>query len=201
MDKMMMTKTGALALALALAGCSGKANYAPTQQAGANPPLPEAKNFIVPPMQVPTGTGWHGDEKPTVVAGLKIEKIASGLLHPRNLFTLPNGDVLVVESNGPGMEPLTTPKQFIAGMVKNNSGKGGKGGNRITLLRKQADGSWAQHVYIEHLHSPFGVQLIGDTLYVANTDNIMKYHYTAGDTKMSDPGTEFTDLPGTINHH
>jgi glucose/arabinose dehydrogenase len=196
-----MVKTGALALALALAGCSGKANYAPAQQAGVNPPLPEAKNFMVPPMQVPTGTGWHGDEKPTVVAGLKIEKIASGLLHPRNLYTLPNGDVLVVESNGPGMEPLTTPKQFIAGMVKNNSGKGGKGGNRITLLRKQADGTWAQHVYIEHLHSPFGVQLIGDTLYVANTDNIMKYHYTAGDTKMSDPGTEFTDLPGTINHH
>ena len=118
------------------------------------------------------------------------------------LYTLPNGDVLVVESNGPGTEAVTTPKQLIATVVKNQSGKGGKGGNRITLLRKSASGgAWEKHVFIENLHSPFGVQLIGNTLYVANTDGIMQYRYTPGETKMSEPGTEFTDLPSTINHH
>ena len=203
MNKTNLAKTCAIALVLALTGCSEKANYDPAQQAGANPPLPQAQNFLVPPMQVPDGTGWKADEKPAVAAGLKIEKIASGLMHPRQLYTLPNGDVLVVESNSPGTEPVTTPKQLIAGIVKNRSGKGGKGGNRITLLRKKAgtDGEWDKHAFIENLHSPFGVQLIGNDLYVANTDNIMKYRYTSGQTRMSDPGTEFTDLPSTINHH
>jgi glucose/arabinose dehydrogenase len=109
---------------------------------------------------------------------------------------------LVVESNGPGTEPVTTPKQLIAGMVKGRSGKGAKGGNRITLLRKQPGSTtWEQHVFLEHLNSPFGVQLIGQTLYVANTDKVMKYPYTPGATKISDPGIELADLPDTINHH
>ncbi len=203
MNKANSTKLCVIALALVVVGCSEKATYLPSQQSGANPSMPQAQNFLVPPMQVPDGVGWQAGEKPSVTSGLKIEAIASDLLHPRQLYTLPNGDVLVVESNGPGAEPVTTPKQLIAGFVKNLSGKGGKGGNRITLLRKKPGGSseWEQHIFIERLHSPFGVQLIGDTLYVANTDNIMKYHYTPGATRMSDPGVEFTDLPNTINHH
>lgn len=195
-------KACAVALLMALAGCE-KATYDPAQQSGAKPPLPKAQNFLLPPMQVPDRTGWAEGEMPTVAAGLQIEKIASGLIHPRQLLALPNGDVLVVEANSPGTEPVTSPKQLIAGIIKNRSGKGAKGGNRITLLRKTAGqgGEWEKHVFIENLHSPFGVQLIGDTLYVANTDNIMKYRYTPGETRMSDPGTEFTDLPSTINHH
>jgi len=191
----------AASLMLALAGCE-KAAVDPQQQMGAQPVLPVAKDFLVPPMQVPKGVGWQGDTRPTVVAGLKIEKIADGLLHPRQLLTLPNGDVLVVESNGPGTEATTTPKQLIAGLVKSRSGKGGKGGNRITLLRKGAGaGAWEKHVYIEKLNSPFGVQLIGDSLYVADTDRIVKFAYLPGATRMADPGREFTDLPSTINHH
>ena len=89
-------------------------------------------------MQVPDGVGWKQGQTPKVAAGLKIEKIAGGLKHPRQLYVLPNDDVLVVEANGPGTEPVTTPKQLIAGMVKNRSGKGAKGGNRITLLRRNA---------------------------------------------------------------
>src|SRR3546814_2015831 len=81
----------------------------------------------MPPMQVPEGTGWKSGEKPAVTAGLKIEAIASGLMHPPQLYTLPNGDILVVESNSPGTEPVTTPKQLIAGIVKTRTGKGGKG--------------------------------------------------------------------------
>ena len=188
---------------LALTGCGDKERVDPAKQIGANPALPKAQDFLVPPMQVPNGVGWKGDAAPKVVAGLKIEKIASNLLHPRTLLVLPNGDVLVVEGNGPGEEAVTTPKQVIAGIVKGKSGKGGKGGNRVTLLRKKAGaaGEWEQHVYIENLHSPFGIQLVGDTLYVANTGNIMKYKYTPGETRMSDPGTELGDLPSTVNHH
>lgn len=193
----------AASLALLLAGCSEQAKVDPSRQLGNNPELPKPQDFLVPPMQVPEGVGWKGNAKPAVAAGLRIEKIASGLLHPRQLLVLPNQDVLVVEANGPGEEAVTTPKQLIAGMVKGRSGKSGKGGNRVTLLRKKAgtDGEWEQYVYIEHLHSPFGIQLVGDTLYVANTGNIMKYRYTPGETRMSDPGTELGDLPSTVNHH
>lgn len=193
----------AACLTLLLAACGDKAKVDMSRQLGSDPELPKAQDFLVPPMQVPEGVGWQGDAKPKVVPGLKIEKIASGLLHPRQLLVLPNQDVLVVEGNGPGEEAVTTPKQLIAGMVKGRSGKSGKGGNRVTLLRKKAgaNGEWEQHVYIEHLHSPFGIQLVGDTLYVANTGNIMKYRYTPGETKMSDPGTELGDLPSTVNHH
>ncbi|MGZ5200523.1 MAG: PQQ-dependent sugar dehydrogenase [Telluria sp.] len=198
---------GALGMAavvsVALTACGDSERVDPSQQIGANPVLPKAQDFLVPPMQVPDGVGWQGNATPKVATGLRIEKIASGLLHPRQLLVLPNQDVLVVEGNGPGEEPVTTPKQLIAGKVKNLSGKGGKGGNRITLLRKKpgTNGEWEQHVYIDHLHSPFGIQLVGDTLYVANTGNIMKYHYTPGETRMSDTGTELGDLPSTVNHH
>jgi len=189
-------------LVLALSGCENRAQVDPQQQTGSEPVLPAPKNFLIPPMQVPKGVGWQGDARPTVASGLRIEKIADNLQHPRQLMTLPNGDVLVVESNGPGTEPVTTPKQLIAGMVKSRSGKGAKGGNRITLLRKQAGSAgWEQHVFLEHLHSPFGLQLIGQTLYVADTDKIMKFAYTAGTTRISDPGSELADLPSTINHH
>jgi glucose/arabinose dehydrogenase len=197
------TLVTAAGLSLVLSACGDNKRVDPAQQIGGNPVLPQAKDFLVPPMQVPDGVGWQGNATPKVLAGLKIEKIASGLKHPRQLLVLPNQDVLVVEGNGPGEEAVTTPKQVIAGIVKGRSGKGGKGGNRVTLLRRKAGGTgeWEQHVYIENLHSPFGIQLVGDTLYVANTGNIMKYHYVPGETKMSDPGTELGDLPSTVNHH
>ncbi|MDQ6684960.1 MAG: sorbosone dehydrogenase family protein, partial [Pseudomonadota bacterium] len=117
---------------LALAACSERAQLDPQTQMGNDPQLPKPQNFLVPPMQVPTGVGWQGDAHPTVASGLSIEKIASNLMHPRQLLALPNGDVLVVESNGPGQEAVTTPKQLLAGYVKAKSGKGKKGGNRIT---------------------------------------------------------------------
>jgi glucose/arabinose dehydrogenase len=195
---------GALALAFAaiLAACSEKASFEPAQQAGSDPTLPAARRFLVPPIQVPDGIGWSQDQAPKVPAGLKIEKIADGLVHPRQLYVLPNADVLVVESNGPGTEPVTTPKQLIAGMVKDRSGKGAKGGNQITLLRRNgATDQWDKHVFITNLNSPFGVQLIGGFLYVANTDGIVRFPYATGQTQISAPGEAFADLPGTINHH
>src|SRR5690606_23895728 len=185
-----------------LVGCDNKAQMGPDDQLGANPALPEPQNFFSPPMQVPQGVGWPADKRPAVASGLRIEKIASDLLHPRQLYTLPNGDILVVESNSPGTAPVTAPKKRFAGQVMGRSGQSGKGGNRITLLRQNAQsGEWEKHTFLENLDSPFGVQLIGDTLYVANTGNIMKYRYVPGETHLSDPGVEFTDLPDTINHH
>ncbi|MDO2286138.1 sorbosone dehydrogenase family protein, partial [Escherichia coli] len=91
----------------------------------------------------------------------------------------------------PGTAPVTTPKQLIAGMVKGKSGKAGKGGNRITLLRRAgAGGQWQKYVFLEGLDSPFGVQRVGDYLYVANTGNIMRYRYVPGETRVADPGME-----------
>jgi glucose/arabinose dehydrogenase len=193
----------ALTMAALLCGCSERASLAPAQQSGNTPQLPGARNYLLPPMQVPDGVGWGPGQAPRVAAGLKIEKIASGLLHPRQLYVLPNGDVLVVEANGPGSEAITTPKQLIANKVKNLSGKGGKGGNRITLLRRKSTSGaeWEQHVLVERLHSPFGVQLIGNSLYVANTDAIVKFPYQSGDTEIATTAEEFADLPGAVNHH
>ncbi|HEY8010174.1 MAG TPA: sorbosone dehydrogenase family protein [Rudaea sp.] len=203
MNKIALRSVLVLAFGVLLGACSGKPSYEPAQQSGDAPPLPAARNFLVPPMQVPRYAGWKQGQAPKVAPGLRIEKIASSLMHPRQLYTLPNGDILVVESNGPGSEPVTTPKQLIANKVKNLSGKGAKGGNRITLLRSNgnAGAEWEKHVFIENLHSPFGVQLIGDTLYVANTDAIVKFPYVTGATQITAPGVEFTDLPATINHH
>jgi glucose/arabinose dehydrogenase len=184
-----------------LSACSEKASLEPAQQSGNSPTLPTAQDFLVPPMQVPTGVGWATGQSPKVAPGLKIEKIASGLMHPRQVYVLPNGDVLVAESNTPGTEAVTTPKQLIAGKFKNSSGKGGKGGNRITLLRKKEGGEWEKHVFIEHLHSPFGMQLIGESLYVANTDAILIFPYHTGDVQITAPGVQFADLPGAVNHH
>lgn len=202
MNKPVHRNAWALALVGILAGCSGRATYQPAQQSGPNPPLPSARNFLIPPMQVPRYAGWAQGQTPTVAPGLTIEKIASGLEHPRQLYTLPDGDVLVVESQSPGLEHVETPKALIAGYVKNLSGKGAKGGNRITLLRFDATtGKWEQHIFLDHLNSPFGVQLIGDSLYVADTDAILKFPYVTGETQITAPGVMFADLPNTIQHH
>ncbi|MEP7186398.1 MAG: sorbosone dehydrogenase family protein [Rhodanobacter sp.] len=202
MNKILCHSALALAFVATLGGCSEKAKFQPAQQSGGDPTLPKSQNFLVPPMQVPDKAGWKQGQTPTVAAGLKIERIAGDLKHPRQLYVLPNDDVLVVEANGPGTEPVTTPKQLLAGMVKSKSGKGGKGGNQITLLRRKgAAGDWEKHVFIKNLNSPFGVQLIGDSLYVANTDGIVKFPYVTGETEITAPGTSFADLPGTINHH
>jgi len=193
----------ALACVVVLGGCGEQASLTPKQQSGSDPALPKSQNFLFPPMKVPNGVGWQQGQTPQVADGLQIENIASGLEHPRQLYTLPNGDILVVEANGPGTEPVTTPKQLVAGFIKGRSGKGADGGNRITLLRHAggSDGEWEKHVFIDGLNSPFGVQLIGDSLYVANTDGIVRFPYETGETEITAPGEPFADLPGTINHH
>ncbi|MEX3791303.1 sorbosone dehydrogenase family protein [Paraburkholderia sp. BR14374] len=203
MDKRIAGSALFIAMSALMSGCNEQAQYDPSQQAGANPSIPQARNFFAPPMQVPKFAGWKNGATPKVAEGLKIEKIASGLVHPRQVYTLPNGDVLVAESNSPNEEAVTTPKQVIAGLIEARSGKKAKGANRITLLRKPANGNgeWERYVFIDHLHSPFGMQLVGDTLYVADTDAILKFPYRTGETSISERGVELADLPDTVNHH
>ena len=135
-------------------------------------------------MHVASVVGWKQGEKPTVADGLQIKALATGLQHPRSLYVLPNGDILVVESKAPGTEPIKRPKDFIMRWVESWATSGGDTGesNRITLLR-DADGDGKpelQSVFLDHLNSPFGVALVGNDLYVANTDAIVRYPYNDG---------------------
>ena len=190
---------GMLAL---LAGCD-RPGGDPSRQYGPQPYLPEPHQFLLPPMSVPKAVGWKPGETPTVPAGLRVQAMASGLMHPRIVYTLPNGDVLVVESNSPGSVPFR-PKDFIQGKVKARGGAAAKGGNRITLLRDtNGDGlPELRTVLLDKLHSPYGVAYVGDTLYVANTDAILAFKYPLGATRITGPGVKVTELPaGPINHH
>lgn len=190
----------AAALTALLASCDQGASIDPQKQVGPDPELPKAQNFLMPPMQVPEGVAWKEGEMPKVAQGLKIEKVADGLQHPRQLYVLPNNDILVAEANAP-VKPTTRPKQLVMGVVQKASGKGGPGGNRITLLRN-VNGKWEKHKFIENLHSPFGIQLIGNTLWVANADSLVKFPYQEGETEIRSPGETVTELPGgPINHH
>jgi glucose/arabinose dehydrogenase len=191
---------------LALAGCSDS-EPEPTE-IGPSPKLPAQAEYFVPPMNVAKVVGWKDGETPKAAAGLKVQALATGLSHPRSVYTLPNGDILAVESTAPKGEPITRPKDLIVGWVQSlatgGGGGGGEASNRITLLR-DADGDGVaetREVFLDHLSSPFGVALVGGDLYVANTDAIVRYPYREGDTTISDPGTVLTELPGgPIDHH
>ena len=186
---------------LGLAGCGDKPAD-PSTQIGANPQLPAQNEYLLPPMKIAKVAQW-GNATPTVPAGLKVQALATGFAHPRNVYTLPNGDILVVEANGP-KAPVYRPKELVMGWVRSSSGSTAKGGDRITLLR-DADGDGKpelRSVLLDHLKSPFGVALVGGDLYVANADAIMRYPYVTGQTHISAPGVKFIDLPGgPINHH
>jgi len=186
---------------MSLAACGSRGGD-PARQYGSDPYLPEPQQYLLPPMSVPKAIDWQAGETPTVSAGLKVEALATGLEHPRTLYTLPNGDILVVESNSPGTEPFR-PKDFIAGKVKARAGAAARGGNRITLLREAGDGNpGLRTVFIDHLNSPYGIVLVGDTLYVANTDAILTFPYEPGETRINSPGAKLADLPaGPIDHH
>jgi len=196
----------ALAFMLPLAACDDPL-LDPQDQVGPNPVLPAPRQYLFPPMHLAAIVGWKDGEKPTVAKGLKIEALATGLEHPRSLYVLPNGDVLVVESKSPGTDPVKRPKDLVMNWIESivtSGGDEGKKSNRITLLR-DADGDGKPEVrssFLEHLNSPFGVALVGGDLYVANTDSIMRYPYKDDDTKIDAAGTPLTALPGgPIDHH
>jgi glucose/arabinose dehydrogenase len=186
---------------LGLASCDD-AGGDPKRQIGANPVLPAVQQYLLPPIRIARPVSW-GNDTPKVPDGLQIHALATGFQHPRSLYVLPNGDVLVVESNGP-KAPVFRPKDIITGWVQTFAGAKAKDANRITLLRDtNGDGvPEVRSVFLDHLNSPFGVALVGHYLYVANTDAIVRYPYQDGQTSITAPGTKLTDLPGgPIDHH
>ena len=186
---------------LGLAGCDDNGGD-PRKEIGANPMLPALQQYLLPPIHIAKPVAW-GDETPKVPQGLQVRALATGFRHPRSLYVLPNGDVLVIESNGP-KPPIFRPKDIVTGWVQWFAGAKAKDANRITLLRDtNGDGiPEVRTVFLDHLNSPFGVALVGHDLYVANTDAIIRYPYQDGETTIADPGTKLTDLPGgPIDHH
>jgi glucose/arabinose dehydrogenase len=186
----------------ALAACAPQGGD-PSKEYGSNPQLPAPQQFVMPPMRVPLYVGWKAGETPTVPRGLQIQAIATGFMHPRVVYPLPNGDILVVEANAPPTVNFR-PKDYVTGPVVNRAGAGAPGGNRITLLRdSNGDGKpELRTIFLDHLNSPFGIALVGNTLYVADTDGIVQFPYTPGETRITKPGVQLTDLPaGPIDHH
>ncbi len=193
---------GAIGAAYALAG-SFNTDVDPSAQIGANPRLPAPHQYLVPPMRIAPIARWANGETPTVPAGMKAQAFATGLVHPRSIYVLPNGDVLVAETSGPEA-PVNRPKDVIMGWVKGLAGAGEHGANRITLLRdtKGTGVPDVRTIFLDHLNSPFGMALVGGDLYIANTDAIVRFPYTEGQTSITAPGTKLTDLPGgPIDHH
>ena len=206
-----MTRRLTLALvALPLAACGSGQQIDQNRQYGANPVLPAPHEQLVADVGVYETVGWKKGETPTVPAGFRIEPLASGLSNPRNVVALPNGDVLVVESRNEGKEPVQRPKDPIRDWVmarahsQTQSGDAPAPSNRLTLLSGAGgDGQpAARSVLVDKLNAPFGVVALGGQLYVADTDAIMRYPFTPGQTRITAPATRLTPLPaGTINHH
>ena len=192
--------------ALGLAACATSLAFDKSSQLGPNPTLPEPAHQLLPQMNVPKVTPWSNGEKPTVPEGFRIEAVATGLSNPRNVYPLPNGDLLIVESKKEGKEPVERPKRPVMAWVESKAHGGGGGGpsNRILLVRApNGEGNAeAPTVLIDHLNSPFGIVMVKDELFVADTDAILRYPYKVGDAKVGGPPQKVIDLPaGPINHH
>jgi glucose/arabinose dehydrogenase len=199
--KLPLFAAGATALLITLVGC-GPSPIDPQRQIGANPYLPPIHEYLLPPMHVAKVVGWNG-ATPTAAAGLKVQAFATDLANPRSLYVLPNGDVLVVETGGPP-GPVSRPKELVMNWVEKMAHSRTEPGQRILLFRDtNGDGLPDQkYVFLDHLHSPFGVVLVGNDLYVANTDAVVRFPYTGGETHITAPGVTLCELPGgPIDHH
>jgi len=190
-----------LALAVALAACGGPKPIDPRRQMGANPYLPPIHQYLMPPMHVAKIVPW-GSAMPSVPAGLQVKALANGLKNPRSLYVLPNGDILVAEADGP-KGPINRPKEFVMNWVEKQAHSKTKAGNRILLFRTDDAGAvTSRTVFIDHLHSPFGMVLVGNDLYVADTDEVLRFPYQTGETSITTPSVTLTELPGgPIDHH
>jgi len=193
-----------LGACLLVAGCesSGLPFKAGT---GPNPQLPQPNPGLVPTVNIAPAKGWPQNAQPMAAAGLAVNEFAKGLDHPRWVYVLPNGDVLVAESNAP---PKPDDNKGIKGKLMKwfmkRAGAGTPSANRITLLR-DADGDGVAEVrtvFASGLNSPFGMALVGSDFFVANTDAVVKFRYTEGATQLDAAGTRLAELPaGTLNHH
>ncbi len=193
-------------LSISILGACGDVATLPEQAGfGAHPSLPAPNPTLLPTINIAPARGWPAGATPKAAPGLAVGTFASGLDHPRWLYVLPNGDVLVAETNAPAKpEDGKGIRGWIMKRVMQRAGAGSPSANRITLLR-DADGDGVAEtrtVFLQGLNSPLGMTLVGDDLYVANSDAIMRFRYRIGETQIIDPGVKVIDLPaGAINHH
>ncbi|MFG0408680.1 PQQ-dependent sugar dehydrogenase [Pseudomonas sp. FYR_11] len=192
-------------LATSLTACGDTALLSVNDGTGPSPQLPAPVRTPLPTVNIAPAVGWPEHAKPTAAPGLQVNAFASGLDHPRWLYLLPNGDVLVAETNAPPKpEDAKGLRGWAMKKVMARAGAGVPSANRITLLRDaNHDGSAETQVpFIEGLNSPFGMALIGEDLYVADTDKLLRFHYQSGATHITDKGQVVTALPGgPLNHH
>lgn len=194
-----------LAVAGALQGCTDYSRIAPGADVGRQPELAKATAPLIPTVNIAKAVGWPEGGKPTAAAGLSVRAFARDLDHPRWLYVLPNGDILVAESNAPPRpEGGKGIKAWVTKLVMKSAGAGVPSANRITLLR-DADGDGVaelRETFLTGLHSPFGMALVGNNLYVANTDAVLAFAYTPGQTHITADAQVVATLPaGPINHH
>lgn len=190
---------------ISLTGCGETATVPERAGIGPQPTLPAPRSTLFPTLNIAPAKGWPGGVTPTAAAGLAASAYATGFDHPRWLSVLPNGDVLVAETNAPPKpEDGKGIKGWVMKLVMKRVGAGVPSANRITLLR-DSDGDGVvetRTVFLQGLNSPFGMALVGHDLYVATTDAIVRFPYRDGETHITEPGVKVTELPaGPINHH
>jgi glucose/arabinose dehydrogenase len=185
-------------------GCGDMARVPLSAGIGPNPALPAPVHRLIPTVNIAPAEGWPADAKPVSAPGTVVSAFAAGLDHPRWIYVLPNGDVLVAETNAPPNPVEGGIKGWITKWVMKDAGAGVPTANRITLLR-DADGDGVaetRSAFLVGLNSPFGMALIGNDLFVANTDAVMRFPYTTGETRITTPGAKVVDLPaGRPNYH
>ena len=199
-----MTRVGLFLFCIALAGCES-ARLPFRAGTGNDPQLPPPNPGLLPTVHIAPAKGWPAGGLPAPAAGLAVNAFAANLDHPRWIYVLPNGDVLVAESNAPPKpDDGNSLRGMIMKMVMKRAGAATPSANRITLLR-DADGDGVAElrtVFASGLNSPFGMALVGNDFYIANTDAVMRFRYAEGATHLDPAGTKVADLPaGTINHH
>ncbi|WP_062734367.1 PQQ-dependent sugar dehydrogenase [Sphingobium abikonense] len=170
---------------------------------GREPVFTSPRSEMIPTVNIAEVKPWKAGEKPVAAQGLTVERFAEGLSHPRSMLRLPNGDILVAETNSPP-RPKDGIVQRVMNYLMDKAGAGVPSANRITLLRDtDKDGrADTKTAFLTGLNSPYGMALIGDTLYVANTDALMAFPYKEGDTKISAAGRKIIDLPAqSPNQH
>ncbi|MDP1955664.1 MAG: sorbosone dehydrogenase family protein [Polaromonas sp.] len=193
-----------LLLSAGLTACGDTAKLPAGADMGATPTLPAPVKTLFPTVLIAEATGWPAGVMPTATAGLRVTALASGLDHPRWVYVLPNGDVLVAESNKPPKADSSfSLKGWITGLVMKRAGAGVPSANRITLLRDvDGDGvAETRTVFMQGLFSPFGMALVGKELFIANADALVKVPYEEGQTAISATPVKVVDLPAGINHH
>jgi len=200
-----LTLTALAFTAAALCGCGENSRLPANADVGPRPTLVAPVKTVLPTVNVAEPKPWKNGEMPTPAAGLQVQAFATGLDHPRWLHVLPNGDVLVAETNAPPRpDDGKGIKAWFQKLFMKKAGAAVPSANRITLLR-DADGDGRaeqREVFAQGLNSPFGMAQVGDRFYVANTDAVLEFAYADGQTKLEAPVRKLTDLPaGSINHH